>query len=53
MTVRVFGREALEALAMFWRVRRRDGVMPGFVSHDRDLWFDGVLHRAVLGRPRV
>ena len=49
MTVRVFGREALEALAMFWRVRRRDGVMLGFVSHDRDLWFDGVLHRAAPG----
>lgn len=46
---RVFGREALEGLASFWRVRRRDGVTLGFIGHDRDLWFDGVLHRAAPG----
>jgi uncharacterized phage protein (TIGR02218 family) len=46
---RVFGREPLEAGATFCRIRRRDGVMLGLTSHDRDLWFDGVLHRAAPG----
>ncbi|HEY6815217.1 MAG TPA: DUF2163 domain-containing protein [Croceibacterium sp.] len=46
---RVFHREGLEASATFWRVRRRDGVTLGLTSHDRDLWFDGVLHRAAPG----
>lgn len=46
---RVFFREELEGVATFWRVRRRDGVTLGFTSHDRDLWFDGVLHRAAPG----
>jgi uncharacterized phage protein (TIGR02218 family) len=46
---RVFQREALEGIATFWRIRRRDGVMLGFTSHDRDLWFGGVLHRAAPG----
>ena len=46
---RVFRREALEGIATFCRIRRRDGVMLGLTSHDRDLWFDGVLHRAAPG----
>lgn len=46
---RVFRREPLEASATFWRIRRRDGVTLGLTSHDRDLWFDGVLHRAGPG----
>lgn len=46
---RVYGREALEARASFWRVRRRDGVTLGFIGHDRDLWFGGMLHRAAPG----
>jgi uncharacterized phage protein (TIGR02218 family) len=46
---RVFFREELEGTATFWRVRRRDGVTIGLTSHDRDLWFDGVLHRAAPG----
>jgi uncharacterized phage protein (TIGR02218 family) len=46
---RVFRREALEASATFCRIRRRDGVTLGLTSHDRDLWFDGVLHRAAPG----
>ena len=46
---RVFQREALEGLATFWRVQRRDGVTLGLAGHDRDLWFDGVLHRAAPG----
>ncbi|PNU04646.1 DUF2163 domain-containing protein [Novosphingobium guangzhouense] len=39
----------LEAVATFWRILRTDGVTLGFTSHDRDLWFDGVLHRASPG----
>ena len=35
--------------AAFWRVLRRDGVALGFTAHDRDLWFDGVLHQASPG----
>ena len=46
---RVFFREELEPTATFWRVLRRDGVTLGFTSHDRDLWFEGVLHRAAPG----
>lgn len=40
---------ALETVATFWRVLRRDGVALGFTSHDRDLWFDGLLHAASPG----
>lgn len=39
----------LEGVATFWRILRRDGVALGFTSHDRSLWFDGVLHRAAPG----
>jgi uncharacterized phage protein (TIGR02218 family) len=46
---RVFFREELEPTATFWRVLRRDGVTLGFTGHDRDLWLDGVLHRAAPG----
>jgi uncharacterized phage protein (TIGR02218 family) len=46
---RVFFRNELEATATFWRVLRRDGVTLGFTSHDRDVWLDGVLHRAAPG----
>lgn len=46
---RVFNRAELEATATFWRIRRRDGVTLGLTSHDRDLWFDGVVHRAAPG----
>lgn len=46
---RVFFREELESVATFWRVLRRDGVTLGFTGHDRDLWLDGVLHRAAPG----
>ncbi|HMO68143.1 MAG TPA: DUF2163 domain-containing protein, partial [Novosphingobium sp.] len=41
--------QALETVATFWRVARRDGVTLGFTTHDHDLWFDGVLHRATPG----
>lgn len=46
---RVWFEAALETAATFWRVMRRDGVTLGFTAHDRDLWFDGVLHRAAPG----
>lgn len=46
---RVWFAGGLETVATFWRVLRRDGVTLGFTSHDRDLWFDGVLHRASPG----
>lgn len=46
---RVWFEQELEAAATFWRVIRRDGVTLGFTAHDRDLWFDGVLHRAAPG----
>lgn len=39
----------LETVANFWRIDRRDGVTLGFTTHDADLWFDGVLHRASPG----
>lgn len=39
----------LETVATFWRLLRRDGVTLGFTTHDRDLWFEGVLHRASPG----
>lgn len=46
---RVWFSTELETVATWWRVLRRDGVTLGFVTHDRDLWFDGVLHRATPG----
>lgn len=39
----------LEGVATFWRIARKDGVTLGFTSHDRGLWFDGILHRAAPG----
>ncbi|GGE01967.1 phage protein [Tsuneonella deserti] len=46
---RVFFTNELEGVATFWRIHRRDGVTLGFTSHDRDLFFGGVLHRAAPG----
>lgn len=46
---RVFFGDPLEPVATFWRIARGDGVTLGFTSHDRDVWFDGVLHRAAPG----
>ncbi len=48
MTRRWFATE-LETVATFWRLSRRDGVTLGFTTHDRDLWLDGVRHRAAPG----
>ncbi len=46
---RVWFSERLETASAFWRVLRRDGITLGFTTHDRDLWFDGVLHSATPG----
>lgn len=46
---RVWLAGALETVAPFWRILRGDGVVLGFTAHDRDLWFDGVAHRAAPG----
>ncbi len=46
---RVFFARELEGVATYWRINRRDGITLGFTSHDRDLWFDGLLHRAGPG----
>lgn len=46
---RVWFDSLLETVAPFWRILRRDGVALGFTAHDRDLWFDGITHRATPG----
>lgn len=46
---RVWFAQALETVATYWRVLRRDGVTIGLVTHDRDVWFEGVRHRAAPG----
>lgn len=46
---RVFFNRELDTAATFWRVFRRDGVALGFTSHDRDLAFGGIVHRAAPG----
>lgn len=46
---RVFFGEELESVASFWRIERRDGVTLGFTTHDKDIWLDGILHRAAPG----
>lgn len=46
---RVFFDRALDNVATWWRLFRRDGVTLGFTTHDRDLTFDGIRHRAAPG----
>lgn len=46
---RVFFASELEGVATWWRIERVDGVTLGFTSHDRDLSYDGLLHRAAPG----
>ena len=41
-STRTWFSQALETVAIWWRLERRDGVTLGFTTHDRDLWFDGV-----------
>jgi uncharacterized phage protein (TIGR02218 family) len=47
--MRIFFDSELDTVATFWRVYRRDGVMLAFTSHDRDLVFGGITHRAAPG----
>ena len=47
--MRVFFDRDLDTVATFWRVYRRDGLMLGFTSHNRDLDFGGIAHRAAPG----
>ncbi|MDO9370722.1 MAG: DUF2163 domain-containing protein [Sphingopyxis sp.] len=42
-------REELVTLAWCWRLSRRDGVVIGLTSHDRDLLIAGILYRAAPG----
>ena len=46
---KTFFADQLDTAATWWRIHRRDGVTLGFATHDRDLWFDGVMHRAAPG----
>lgn len=39
-------RQTTTTLAFLWRIIRRDGVVLGLTSHDRDLEKDGVYYRA-------
>lgn len=47
--MRVFFEDDLETVATFWRVFRKDGVAMGFTTHDRDLVFAGLRHKATPG----
>ncbi len=47
--MRVFFDRELDNVATFWRVFRRDGVTLGFTSHDRDLYFSGIVHQSAPG----
>ncbi|MEL6529417.1 MAG: DUF2163 domain-containing protein [Pseudomonadota bacterium] len=47
--MRVFFDRDLDTVATFWRIYRRDGLMLAFTSHDRDLFFAGIRHRAAPG----
>jgi uncharacterized phage protein (TIGR02218 family) len=42
-------KDDLTSLAFCWRLERRDGVVLGFTSHDRDLVLDGLAYRAAPG----
>ena len=46
---RAFFAEELDTAASWWRIYRQDGVTLGFTTHDRDLYFGGILHRAAPG----
>lgn len=44
-----FFASALEGVATYWSIKRRDGVTLGFTSHDRDLTFGSITYRAAPG----
>jgi uncharacterized phage protein (TIGR02218 family) len=37
------------SLATCWRIKRRDGIVLGFTTHDRPLRINGVIYRAAAG----
>jgi uncharacterized phage protein (TIGR02218 family) len=39
----------LTTIAFCWRLERRDGIVLGFTTHDRDLARDGLIYRAAPG----
>ncbi|NYT42458.1 DUF2163 domain-containing protein [Sphingomonas sp. R-74633] len=41
--------QELTTLALCWRIERRDGVTIGLTAHDRDIAWDGLVHRAAPG----
>ena len=47
--MRAFFDRELDTVATFWRIYRRDGAALAFTSHDRDLTFGGITHRAAPG----
>lgn len=47
--MRTFFDRSLDTGATFWRVYRRDGVTLGFTTHDNDIRFAGINHRAAPG----
>ncbi|MGF1549187.1 MAG: DUF2163 domain-containing protein [Sphingomonadaceae bacterium] len=44
-----FLKKPLTSAAICWRLERRDGIALGFTGHDRDLYLDGLVHRAAPG----
>ena len=46
---RIFFDRELDTVAAYWRIHRKDGITHGFTTHDRDIWFGGILHRAAPG----
>lgn len=46
---RIFFDRDLDTVAAYWRIHRKDGVTLGFTTHDRDIRFGGILHRAAPG----
>lgn len=47
--MRVFFDRELDTAATYWRIFRRDGCALGFTSHDRNLTFGSITHRAAPG----
>ena len=46
---RIYFDRDLDTVAAYWRIHRKDGVTLGFTTHDRDIRFGGILHRAAPG----
>ncbi|HET6537528.1 MAG TPA: DUF2163 domain-containing protein [Sphingopyxis sp.] len=42
-------REEVVTMAWCWRLSRRDGIVIGLTSHDRDLLWGGIVYRAAPG----